>query len=58
MKTYITMGLVYDTIICNKNRTCLHKIIIGETIEELKEILTKETKLTGINLRLEEVETW
>ena len=58
MKTYITMGMVYDTTVCGKNTTCLHKIVVRGTVEELNEVLVRETKLTGLNLRLEEVETW
>lgn len=58
MKTYINRGMVYDTEICGKITTCLHKIIIRATMEELEKELEKEKKLTGLNLRLEEVESW
>ena len=58
MKTYINRGMVYETEVCGKIRTCLHEIIIRETMEELENELAKERKITGLNLRLEEVETW
>lgn len=54
MKNYTTKALVYDTIICGKETTCLHKFIIRETTEEFEEIRQREIKETNLNLRYDD----
>ena len=53
-----TMGYVYDTVINGKKVTCLHKLICGLTEEKMNINLERERQLTGLDLRIEEVETW
>lgn len=57
MKNWITKQIVFETVICGEEKTCLLKYVGGRSEEELNEILKKEIKETGIvNLRLEEME--
>ena len=58
MTVYTVKGMVYDTIVCGKEHTCLYKIFAGLTEDEQLKVLEEEKKLTGLNLRIEEVETW
>lgn len=53
-KNYTMKGLVYDTVICGKKETCLHKIIIRATEEEFEEVRQREIKESGRNLRYED----
>ena len=58
MRTKTTMGYVYDIVINGKKVTCLHKLICGLTEEKMNINLEREKQLTGLDLRIEEVETW
>ena len=50
-KNYTTRALVYDTVVCGKEKTCLHKFIVRGTEEEFEEIRQKEMRETKLNLR-------
>ena len=58
MTIYTVKGMVYDTVVCGEKCTCLYKIFAGLTEDEQIKTLEEEKKLTGLNLRIEEVETW
>ena len=53
-RNYTTRALVYDTVVCGKETTCLHKFIIRETEEEFEEMRQKEIRESGLNLRYDD----
>ena len=53
-RNYTMRALVYDTVVCGKETTCLHKFIIRETEEEFEEMRQKEIRESGLNLRYDD----
>lgn len=56
-KNYRTRALVYDTVICGKETTCLYKFVIRETEEEFEEMRQREMRESGRNLRYDDTDT-
>jgi len=54
MKNYTRKALVYTTTINGTTTECLHKFIVRATEEEFNEILSREIKETGLDLRYNE----
>lgn len=55
MLNWITTALVYDTVVCGKETTCLLKFIGGHNTEELNLKRIKAQEETGImNLRFDD----